>query len=102
VPLPFFRRCSVNGKKRLVRGNHDLYKTSKYFEYFEEIYGSRQINGVWLTHIPMHPNSVERAKLNIHGHTHAFCLDDPKYFNASVEAINYTPISIDTVLEKLP
>ncbi len=90
----------LNGKKRLVRGNHDLFKTNLYAEYFDEIYGVRQMNGLWLTHVPMHPHSVERAKLNIHGHTHAYCLEDPKYFNASVEAINYTPISIDEIREK--
>ena len=87
----------LNGRKRLIRGNHDILKTRVYLEYFQEIYGVRQINGVWLTHVPMHPFSAhnKRVKINAHGHLHANVIDDPKYFNVSVERINYTPISID-------
>jgi len=89
----------LNGKKRLVRGNHDLMNTGVYLKYFKEIYGVRQINGIWLTHVPMHEGSVSepRVKINIHGHLHANRIDHPKYFNASVECINYTPISIDEI-----
>lgn len=87
----------LNGKKRLIRGNHDLMKLSMYREFFQEVYGVRQINGVWLTHIPMHESCMEerRAKLNVHGHLHARVIDSPKYFNASVECINYTPVPFD-------
>jgi len=89
----------MNGKKRLVRGNHDLFKTSLYSQYFQEIYGVRHINGIWLTHVPMHENSINepRVKMNIHGHLHANKIDHPKYFNASVECIDYTPVSIDQI-----
>lgn len=88
-----------NGIKRLVRGNHDLRKTTDYLQYFKEIYGVRQINGIWLTHVPMHLDCVlqERVKMNVHGHLHANKIDHPKYFNASVECIDYTPVSIDEV-----
>lgn len=87
----------LNGKKRLVRGNHDLFKTRLYLEYFDEIYGVRQINGVWLTHVPMALSCVDqpRVKMNVHGHIHGHVIDHPKYFNACVEQINYTPVSID-------
>ncbi len=92
----------LNGKKRLVRGNHDLFPTKLYLEYFKEVYGVRQINGVWLTHVPMHLDCVqqERVKLNVHGHLHKNFIDHPKYFNASVEQIDYTPVSIDEIKEK--
>ena len=90
------------GHKRLIRGNHDLFQTSVYMKYFDEVYGVRQINGTWLTHVPMHEGSVgDRVKINIHGHLHANKIDHHKYFNASVECINYTPISIDTILKGL-
>ena len=87
----------LNGKKRLIRGNHDLFKTRSYLDHFEEIYGVRQINGIWLTHVPMWQEGVEqdRVKLNVHGHLHANVVDHPKYVNVSVEQINYTPVSID-------
>jgi len=89
----------LNGKKRLIRGNHDLYRTSMYTKYFYEIYGVRQINGIWLTHVPMHPHSVEPdgVKGNIHGHLHANILDNKKYKNVSVEAVGYTPVNIEEV-----
>lgn len=83
----------MNGKKRLVRGNHDRFKLNVYREYFDEIYGVRQIDGIWLTHVPMHESCIvePRTKLNVHGHLHARRIDHPKYFNASVECIAYAP-----------
>lgn len=91
----------LNGKKRLIRGNHDLFQLGVYTKYFEEIYGVRQINGVWLTHVPMHEDSVnaQRVKCNAHGHLHWRKINHSKYFNCSVECINYTPIDIEEVIE---
>ena len=93
----------LNGRKRLIRGNHDLAKTSVYLKYFQEVYGCRQINGVWLTHIPMHENCVEttRVKCNVHGHLHMNKIDHPKYVNVCVEQINYTPVDLEEVMEKV-
>jgi calcineurin-like phosphoesterase family protein len=89
------------GHKRLVLGNHDLFDIQVYAKHFQKVHGVRQLNGVWLTHVPMHQPSVEapRVKLNIHGHLHANKIDHPKYFNASVECIDYTPIAIEEVLK---
>ncbi len=87
----------LNGKKRLVRGNHDLFKIKEYLKYFQEIYGVRQIDGFWLTHVPMHEGSLSRAKANIHGHLHEKHIRDPRYINVSVERINYTPIAFDEI-----
>ena len=92
----------LNGKKRLVRGNHDLFPTRLYLDYFDEVYGVRKIDGVWMTHVPMHWGSVaqSRVTVNIHGHLHEKVIRRPKYFNACVERIGYTPVSIDEVLTK--
>ncbi len=101
--------ASLPGSKRLVKGNHDHFSDNWYHEAgFQRIYGVRQINGVWLTHVPMHPQSMDKAIGNIHGHLHmreimftppGSCASwpDSRYFNASVERINYTPISIDEI-----
>ncbi len=93
----------LNGKKRLIRGNHDLYKTRLYMEHFQEIYGVRQINNYWLTHVPMHPDCVntKRVIANIHGHLHTNVIDDPRWINVSVEQIDYTPISFDEIKERV-
>lgn len=91
----------LNGHKRLVRGNHDTYNTGLYLKYFDEIYGSRVLDRMILTHIPIHPESLSRFKANIHGHIHERPSFGPQYFNASVERIDYTPISIEDIKRKL-
>ena len=89
------------GHKRLVRGNHDLFTTNTYFGIFEEIYGVRQLDGYWLTHVPMHPESLSgRAKANIHGHLHANKLVDKRYVNVSVECIDYTPVDFEDIKKR--
>lgn len=100
--------AGLPGKKRLVRGNHDQFSDNWYHEAgFQRIYGVRQLGGVWLTHVPMHPCSLEgRAIGNIHGHLHAnevltpYGERDDRYFNACVEQIDYTPVSIEAIVEQ--
>lgn len=100
------------GQKRLVKGNHDLFPDKWYHEAgFKTLHGVRNINNVWLTHVPMHPQSLSgRAVGNIHGHlhgnhvmlpglAHTHPMPDRRYFNACVEPLSYTPISLDTVVE---
>ena len=89
----------LNGKKRLIMGNHDGHKPELYRQYFQKIDGARSLYGFWMTHVPMHPDTMDRARLNVHGHLHANVIDDPRYVNVSVEQIDYTPLSFD-VLEK--
>lgn len=88
-------RC--NGHKRLVRGNHDVYKTKDYLPFFEEIYGIRVLDGIIFTHIPIHPESLGRFKANVHGHVHYQPQGQlgPRYYNVSVEMMDYTPISFE-------
>ncbi len=105
--------AGLPGSKRLVKGNHDHFSDNWYHEAgFQRIYGVRQLNGIWLTHVPMHPQSLnERSIGNIHGHMHMnevmlsrfgpHCdTPDRRYFNCSVERINYTPISIDEIIDE--
>lgn len=97
--LPICER--LNGHKRLVRGNHDCFPTKEYLPYFEEIYGSRIINGMIFTHIPIHTDCIERFKINVHGHLHSNTLGDSRYMNVSCEQINYTPISLDEIRKRI-
>ncbi len=65
----------MNGRKVLIRGNHDdRFKTERYLEYFEEVYGILNYKGYWLTHAPIHPFEL-RGKKNIHGHVHHTHID---------------------------
>lgn len=100
--LEILRR--MNGEKVLIKGNHDLAKPGRYMEHFKDIRGSHQFDGMILTHIPIHSGSLARWGVNVHGHLHhrVVCMPltqipDPRYFNVSMERINYTPISLEQV-----
>lgn len=93
-------RC--NGHKRLVRGNHDVYKTKDYLPFFDEIYGIRVLDNMIFTHIPIHPACLGRFRANVHGHIHANPSPEGAYYNVSVEAINYTPVSLEELKARLP
>ena len=109
----------LNGKKRLIRGNHDIFKDKDYTEVgFTALYGVRVfVDKFILSHIPLHPDCVtDRFKVNVHGHLHAneitheydtgmgstFHADygirpDPRYLCVSVEHTNYEPLSFEEV-----
>ena len=64
----------LNGKKRLIRGNHDIFKDQDYRDVgFDSLYGVRVfVDKFILSHIPLHPDSVtDRFRVNVHGHLHA-------------------------------
>lgn len=88
----------LHGHKRLVRGNHDIFKTQAYLRAgFEELRGVSVIDGLIFTHIPIHPNSLGRFRANVHGHTHAQPDYDWRYLNVSVERTDYTPLALEDV-----
>lgn len=92
----------LNGKKRLVRGNHDIFRTKEYSEYFEEIYGVRVLDDMILSHIPLARESItSRFGTNVHGHTHSNFIADPAYLSVCVEHINFAPIHIDQVRARI-
>ena len=98
--LPIFDR--LNGKKVLIKGNHDIFKLKDYLPYFDDIRAYKVFpkSRIILSHIPIHPCQMERFKLNIHGHIHTNQLDDDQYMNICVEKINYTPIDLAKILHK--
>lgn len=98
---PALQLCHrLKGIKYLVLGNHDGQASNEYLKIFNKIYGVKYIgrNDAICTHVPIHPGSMRDFKVNIHGHTHANRIPDYRYFNVSVECIDYTPISLDTIL----
>lgn len=110
----------LNGKKRLIMGNHDSYPAGDYLRHFEKIMGVKYWKMCVMTHIPVHPENLgARAWINIHGHLHSrvviaetpMCDNDgnwtyPKfidenYFNVSVEQNNLYPFHADQILERM-
>ena len=61
----------LNGDKVLIRGNHDIFRDTDYTPYFRELRAYHVMNGMILSHIPLHEDSLGRFGTNIHGHLHA-------------------------------
>ena len=109
----------LNGSKVLIRGNHDIFKLEDYSQYFRDIRAFDVKNGMIFSHVPIHPESLGRFGTNIHGHLHAnrvmkiVGVDvktgelkygneiDPRYFNVSVEQIDFAPISLEEVNKRI-
>ena len=62
--------AELNGCKKLIMGNHDMYATADYLQYFNKVYGAMEFKGALLTHIPVHESQFSRYDMNIHGHLH--------------------------------
>ena len=102
------RRClptlnRLNGKKVLIRGNHDIFRLEEYTPYFEDIRGYKVLSkeGIIMSHIPVHPSQLERWKANVHGHLHSNLLDDHRYINVCVEQTEFKPILLDEILDRV-
>jgi len=109
----------LNGDKVLIRGNHDIFKLEDYSQYFRDIRAFDVKNGMIFSHVPIHPESLGRFGTNIHGHLHANRVMkivgvnrksgeleygneiDPRYFNVSVECIDFAPISLEEVNKRI-
>lgn len=92
-----------NGQtKVLILGNHDTDRLNikDLCNYFDEIHGLVKYKEFWLSHCPIHPDEL-RGKFNIHGHTHAFSIDDDRYFNTCPEQTYYSPISLHAIRKSL-
>lgn len=93
----------MNGEKILIKGNHDVASLDTYAKYFKDIRGSHSLDGMLLTHIPIHPDSLGRFGVNVHGHLHAnrvMCAFggkvDERYQNVCMEQLDdCTPISLE-------
>lgn len=97
----------LNGKKYLVRGNHDTLSEARYARYFNRVLGSYDRHNYIYTHIPVHTQEIDRFEGNIHGHLHANNVvksdgsRDRRYFNCSVEQIGYTPIEVSVIHRRM-
>lgn len=102
------------GRKVLVPGNHEPKRFDKIAQELDiEVRGYVIKKGFIMSHIPIHPGSMGRWQLNIHGHTHnnpvgvqpagSFAQDfaeDVRYYSACVERTNFRPILLDDILKE--
>jgi calcineurin-like phosphoesterase family protein len=109
----------LNGDKVLIRGNHDIFPDTEYREYFRELRAYHVLNGMILSHIPLHEASLGRFGVNIHGHLHTNRVkkargidaktgatlysteNDVRYHCVCVEQTDFTPILFEDVIKRI-
>lgn len=121
----------MNGKKRLIMGNHDDWLDKYSLGCFEKVLSWRFFGHLSkrfvISHYPLHPMSfiyrgqtrneetdIMAGKMttkdhayNVHGHIHEKTVThddgsvDRRYLNICVEKINYTPLSMDEIQSRL-
>ncbi len=95
--------ASLNGHKILIIGNHDRKYTAEVWREigFEEayIYPIIYKDFFILSHKPLYMNANMPYRC-VHGHIHNNIMQNAEsrlYYNVSVERINYTPVSFETI-----
>ena len=96
----------LNGDKVLIRGNHDIFRDDEYRKYFRELRAYHVMNGMILSHIPIHEESLGRFGTNIHGHLHANRVMkdgaiDTRYHCVCVEQTDFAPILFEDVIKRI-
>lgn len=109
----------LNGDKVLIRGNHDIFRDDEYRQYFRELRAYHVMNGMILSHIPLHESSMGRFGVNIHGHLHANRVMKPRgvdaksgqvlysdevdvrYHCVCVEQTDFAPILFEEVIKRI-
>ena len=109
----------LNGDKVLIRGNHDIFRDDEYRQHFRELRAYHVMNGMILSHIPLHPDSLGRFGVNIHGHLHSNrvmktgkTIDfgvgtftpqeiDTRYHCVCVEQTDFAPILFEDVIKRI-
>lgn len=98
--VDFYKR--LNGSINFIRGNHD--------EHFHLPFVKRDIHKIKykgktfvLCHYPMEDwRGLFNGYIHIHGHTHQNMpfISGKNRFNVSADVLDYTPVSIETIIEK--
>jgi len=97
----------LNGDKVLIRGNHDIFRDEDYSKYFRSLRAYHVMNGMILSHIPIHSESLGRFGVNIHGHLHANRVMkdgaiDTRYHCVCVEQTpDFAPILFEDVIARI-
>ena len=103
----------------MIRGNHDIFRDDEYRRYFRELRAYHVLNGMILSHIPVHEASLGRFGVNIHGHLHASRVKrargvdartgeilygtdtDHRYHCVCVEQTDFAPVLLDDVFKRI-
>jgi len=99
----------LNGKKRLIVGNHDDIPYIVQQRMFEKVDMWRMFSefNLLLTHVPVHESVLGERRFkgtpmtNVHGHIHSNPSPDGNYRCVCVEQIDYRPVNIDELRVKV-
>lgn len=95
----------LNGRKKLILGNHDMFSISQLSEHFDAVYGAHKKYGFVMTHVPIHPSCLEYRWLNnVHGHIHHAHYPintDAHYINVNIDVIGPHPKHLDWVRSRI-
>ena len=108
---PYALLDKLNGRKHVVMGNHDRRQdVEALLKHVDSVAGMVQYKGIILTHCPIHPMELDyRFPKNIHGHIHdkqvmlgglPIEIPDERYICVSCERVNYTPRTLEELLNK--
>jgi calcineurin-like phosphoesterase family protein len=91
----------INGKKILIKGNHDTLSDDLYKKYFDEIIPNgggieRKIGGIdcYITH---YPTQGKQHLFNLVGHIHAAWKVQLNMLNIGIDVWHYKPVSEENV-----
>lgn len=98
--LPFIEQ--LNGKKILIRGNHDkIFSNAELEQYFDEIVEegsgiSATVEGIdcWITH---YPTTGKPDKFNLCGHIHAAWKYQLNSFNVGIDVNSFMPVNLNRI-----
>lgn len=94
----------LNGRKRLIVGNHDDVKFLSAGAFFEKVMLWRKFENLLLTHVPVHPSTLGEDRfsgkqmINVHGHIHQNKSPDGPYKCVCVEQTFYKPVNLGELL----
>lgn len=117
----YYKLDQLNGRKKVVLGNHDLGKhVPELLKYVESVAGMVDYKGLILTHCPIHPNEIGFCRASVHAHIHhksklEECVVGSRYQDEDsvpsktlhkyvcVDALllDFKPMSTEQVLEKI-
>lgn len=96
----------LNGRKVLVRGNHDNLPIRVYKEYFDEVEDGplflrfSDVNGKeYVLSLSHAPHEGRRDMFRLHGDVHRDWRSRPGLLNVGVDVWGYRPVSMDEVMQ---
>jgi calcineurin-like phosphoesterase family protein len=94
----------LKGKKILIKGNLDTNDSASYLKYFDEVYDiTHKVcfgeHKFLLSHnyVSIDLLNEYECAVNVHGHLHSDCVQDPRYFCVSQERTNFCPITLENL-----